>query len=98
MFYRKETEHKRDRKATQHRHHVLFFPTFNATSCSICSGHRLANSSSVNLLADCLARWRTAYGFGRLRAFSKPRANSASVVAWKPGEVHVSFFFFQTSG
>lgn len=36
--------------------HTLFFPTLAVTSFSICSVHRVANSSSVNLLADFLAR------------------------------------------
>jgi hypothetical protein len=43
-----------------------------ATSFSICAIHFFANSSSVNRLAEVLARFLTASGLGRDSAFSKP--------------------------
>lgn len=57
---------------------------FIATNFSISANHFRANSSSENLPAATRALWRTAKGSGKDRAFSKPSANSDTVVAWKP--------------
>ena len=62
----------------------VFFCIFAATSLSIWPVHLLANSSSVNRLADLRALCLTAKGLGSDSAFSKPSANSEAVVAWKP--------------
>lgn len=61
--------------------HVLLFI---ATRISISANHFRSNSSSENLVAAIRARRRTASGSGSESAFSKPSANSVSVVAWNP--------------
>jgi hypothetical protein len=55
-----------------------------ATSFSICAVHFFTNSSSVNLLAEALARFLAARRLGSESAFSYPSANPFEVVAWKP--------------
>lgn len=49
---------------------VLLSQFFMPTSVSICASHRLANSSSVNLMEEILARFLTDKGSGSDRAFS----------------------------
>lgn len=51
------------------------------TSASICTVHLRMNSSSVKRRAEMRARWRTARGSGRERAFSKASTNSSAVLA-----------------
>lgn len=55
MFYLKERR-KRNQNQPHHAFFAFSFFALAATSFSICFVQRLANSSSVNLLADCLAR------------------------------------------
>ena len=69
------------RKLLYSRPHVLLFI---ATRISISANHLRSNSSSENLVAAIRARRRTASGSGSESAFSKPSANSVSVVAWNP--------------
>ena len=50
--------------STRNYHHLFPAPPLLIpTNTSICAVHRLANSSSVNRFADCLARNLTAHGF-----------------------------------
>jgi hypothetical protein len=54
------------------------------TNFSICLIHPFANSSSVNLFADCRALRRIANLSSFANAISKASANSVAVVAWYP--------------
>ena len=58
------------RYAWKHILFVLLSQFSMPTSVSICASHRLANSSSVNLMEEILARFLTDKGSGSDRAFS----------------------------
>lgn len=68
--------------------YILSFPFTNcilkSTNLSITASQPFTNSSSVNLLADSLARFRIANLSFSDKACSKAAANSSSVVAWNP--------------